>query len=75
MVVGFISFLMVHSRYRLQRLVYNENKRRRVFLEVWHKYQQRHIMLSPLHWNPNYPFLRMLTEGQEPLWYQVQQQD
>ena len=50
-------------------------------LKIWHKYQQhnfysskqRHIMLSTLHFNPKYPFLRMLTDGQEPLSYQVQQ--
>jgi hypothetical protein len=75
MVVDFISFLTVLSRYHLQRLVHNENNCRRVFLEIWYKYQQRDIMLSQLHSNPKHPLLRMLTEGQEPLWSQVQQLD
>ena len=41
MVVDFISFLTVYNQYLLQRLVYNENNCRRVFLEIWYKYQQR----------------------------------
>ena len=64
MVVDFISFLKVHSRYRLQRLVHNENNCRRIFLEIWYKYQQRHIMLSQLHVISKYLFLHMLTKDQ-----------
>ena len=67
MVVDFISFLTVHSRYCLQRLLHNENNCSLVLLEIWYKYQQRHMMLSQLHFNPKYPFLRMLTKDQEPL--------
>ena len=74
-VVDFISSLIVRSRYRLQRLVHNENNCRLVFLQIWYKYQQRHVIIFQVHSNPNYPFLRMLTEDQEPLWYQVQQMD
>jgi hypothetical protein len=74
-VVDFMSCQTAHSRYRLQRLVHNENNCRRVILQIWYKYQQRHIMLSPLQSNRKYPFLRMLTEGQDPLWYQLQQLD
>ena len=73
MTIDFITFLTVHSQSRLQRRVHNENNCRLVFLEIWYKYQQRHIMLTQLHTNPNYLFLRMLSEGQEPLWWQVQQ--
>ena len=75
MVADSISFLTVHSRNRLKRLVHNENNCRQVFLEIWFKYQQRHIVLLPLHLNLEYLFLRMLTRDQEPLWYQVQQLD
>ena len=57
MVVDFISFLTVHSRYRLQRLVHNENNCRLAFLEIWYKYQQRHMMLSPLHFKPHLSIL------------------
>ena len=41
MVVDFIYFLTVHSRYHLQRLVHNENSCRLVFLQIWHKCQQQ----------------------------------
>ena len=69
----FIAFRTVHSRYHLQWLVHSENNCRRVFLEIRYKYQQRYIMLSQLRLHLKYLFLRMLTESQEPLWYQVQQ--
>ena len=41
MVVDFISVVTMPSRYHLQRLVHNENNCRRVFLEIWDKYQQQ----------------------------------
>ena len=63
-VADFISFLTVH----------NESNCSLVFLEIWYKYQQRHIVLSQLHSNSKHPFLRMLTRDQGPL-LRVQQLD
>ena len=76
-VVDFISFLIVHSRYHLQRLVHNESNCRLVFLEIDTSInsKQRHTVLSPLHSKATYPFVCMLTKDHEPLWYQVQQLD
>ena len=74
-VVDFISFLTVHSRCSLQRLVHNESNCRRVLVEtdtdtnntIFMAAKQRRRMNSQLHFNPKHPLLRILTEGQEPL--------